>query len=408
MQQGHSGFEVADVLRPLIVQHLLGSQHLLLEGESKENVVGKVARHAPQLSLVAHRLWQQGIHLVYQLRGFLPMIDALLHDVQRQLSLVGLSVPLLLHILDEFLALRAAALVEAGVDIELVGIDQLSHLHAEQQCLAVTLGDAEATQQLGGYLAHLVVGLQQLGGGLAAHAVVIGQLLLPVVFVLAPVAVPGVTAPGLIPHPVAVQLFQSFAAGQAVGRVGPVPVRGLWIKVQPLGVVHAMHGLHRLLDEGGRRPSPGLQVGQDVHVVDVHRSRRGQLPVRLAPGAAGLVGGQALTRVLRHGVDVGIEGQRLTEHTRAVGVVRAQDDGRCVRATAGGQSVTNAWNDGLLHPRHIVVDGSHGLTQTHQETHVGIFLHEGGDGLAGVVADERRDGAMAVLRLQTVMVGEGL
>ena len=96
--------------------------------------------------------------------------------------------------------------------------------------------------------------------------------------------------------------------------------------------------------------------------------------------------------------------------------MRAKDDGGETRrrsvgsggAAGGCQSVLDAWDDGFLHPCHIVLDGCHGLAQTDQEPYVGIVLDEGGNRLAGIVADKRRNGTVAILRLQTIMIGKGL
>ena len=108
--------------------------------------------------------------------------------------------------------------------------------------------------------------------------------------------------------------------------------------------------------------------------------------------------------------------------------MRAKDDGgetrrrcagetrrRCVGSSGGSsgaaggcQSVLDTWDDGFLHPCHIVLDGRHGLAQTDQEPYVGIVLDEGSNRLAGIVADKRCDGTVAVLRLQSVMIGKGL
>ena len=263
----------------------------------------------------------------------LTVQHALVYNVYGQLALVRLAVILLLYILDEFLALRSAALVEAGIDGVFIGIHQLAHGHAEEQRLAVALGDAEAAQQLGGYLAGLVVGVEHMTRSDGVNAEIVGQLPSPVAAVVAALLVPGIAAPGLIPHPVAVQLLEALAVGQTVGGIGPVPVGGLWIEMQTLGVVGAVHGLHRLLDECRAGPPPGFEVCKDVHVVDVYGGGCCQLLVGLTPWSAGRIGGQRLTSVLRHGVDVRIEWQRFAEHQWAVGVVRAQHDRRYVLAT---------------------------------------------------------------------------
>ncbi len=341
-------------------------------------------------------------------RSLHAVVDALLCDVEGQFTHVSLAFPFLLHVLNELLALRSAALIEARVDGKLIGIDQLSHLHAEQKRLAVALGDAETAQQLGRYLTHFVVGCQQMTGRDAVDAVVVAQLLNPECPVVAAMTVPCVASPGFVPHPVAVDLKQTGAVGEAVGGVRPVPVGGLRVEMKPLAVVNAVHGLYGFLREGRRRPAPRLQIGQDMDVVDVYGSGCCQLAVGLSPRSSGLVCGEALARVLVHRVDVRVEWQRSFQHCGAIGVVVAQDDGRRVRSSRRLQTVFDAGDDGLGHPFDVCFESRHRLTEAHQEAHTWVFLHEGGNRLACVVGDERRDGAVAVLCLQSVMVGEGL
>ena len=263
---------MADVLRPLVAQHLGSSPHLQLEGLGKRGIAQHVVPHTLVLVSMAGRLGSSGTHFHQRL---VAVVDTLVYNVQRQFALVRLSLVFLLDILNQFLALRAATLVEARIDGVLVRIHQLAHGHAQQQRLAVALRDAEAAQQLGRYLARLVVGIQQMARRDGVNAVVVGQRLLPVRLVLAPLVSPRIASPGLIPHPVAVQLLQSLTVGQLVCRIGPVPVGGLRIEVQTLRVVYAVHGLYRLLDEGRTRPAPRFQIGQDMYVVNVHRCRRG-------------------------------------------------------------------------------------------------------------------------------------
>ena len=86
----------------------------------------------------------------------------------------------------------------------------------------------------------------------------------------------------------------------------------------------------------------------------------------------------------------------------------AEDDGGRVGAARGGQPILDAGDDGLGHPLDVGVDARHGLAQAYQESHVGIFLHEGGDAFSGVVGYQWSDGTVAVLGLDAVMVGEGL
>ena len=68
-------------------------------------------------------------------------------------------------------------------------------------------------------------------GGNGVDAVVIGQLFLPEGLVTTTLVIPCITAPSLIPHPVAVQLLQTLAIRQLVCCIGPVPIRGLRIEV---------------------------------------------------------------------------------------------------------------------------------------------------------------------------------
>ena len=178
--------------------------------------------------------------------------------------------------------------------------------------------------------------------------------------------------------------------------------------MKSLAVVHAVHSLHGFLREGRRRPTPRLEVGQDMHVVDVDGCGSGQLPMRLAPRSARLVSSETLARVLVHRIDVGIERQRCRQHGRSVGVVVAQDNGRRVGTARSLQTVLDTGDDGLCHPFDVRLDARHGLTQTNEEAHPRVFLHEGGNRLARVVADERRNRTVAVLRLQSVVVGKGL
>ena len=72
------------------------------------------------------------------------------------------------------------------------------------------------------------------------------------------------------------------------------------------------------------------------------------------------------------------------------------------------QSFFDTRNNRLLHPRHIVLNRRHSFTKAYQQADVGILLDEGGNALAGIVGNQWRDGTMAVLRLQPVMVGKGL
>ena len=145
-----------------------------------------------------------------------------------------------------------------------------------------------------------------------------------------------------------------------------------------------------------------------MHVVDVDGCSCGQLPMCLAPRTARLISGEALARVLVHRVDVGIEGKRCRQHSGTVGVMVSEDDRRCVRPSRCLQTVLDARNDGFGHPFDVRFESRHGFTETNQKAHPRVFFHEGSNRLARVVTDERRDGTVAVLRLQSVVVGERL
>ena len=160
-----------------------------------------------------------------------------------------LMFPIFFHILDKFFTLRSATLVETGIDSVLIRIHQFAHLHTEQERLAVTFGDTETAQQLRSNLAALVVGFQNLAGSIVLDSIIDRKLLEPVVFVLTTVAVPGIASPHLIPHPVAVNLQFTFPISKFVCRIGPIPITGLRIKVEPLAVMHAVHSLNSLLSK---------------------------------------------------------------------------------------------------------------------------------------------------------------
>ena len=402
-EQRNGSLQIFHVLAPFVVEHLLGSQHLGAERTGKQVVAPHVVLQAQELMTVAG----DTIHCRNSSQCFLTMGHALVDNIQGQFALVLLVFPLFLYILNEFLALRTTTLVETGIDGIFIGIHQFTHLHTQQERLTVTFGDSETAEQLRSYLSALVVSLQQPAGIVVTDSIIERELLQPVVTVFTAVAVPGIASPDLIPHPVAINLQLAAAVGKFVGGIGPVPIAGLRIEMETFGMMDAVHGLHGFLRKGRRRPSPRLQIGQDMHIVNMHRCSGSQLLVGFSPRTTGLVGGQRFTRVFRHGIDVGIERQRFLQHQRAVGVVRTQDDGRLVGSARGLQSVLDSWNNGFLHPFHIIINSSHGLTETDQEAHLRVFLHERSYRLAGVVADERRDRTVTVLRLQSVVVGKG-
>ena len=86
--------------------------------------------------------------------------------------------------------------------------------------------------------------------------------------------------------------------------------------------------------------------------------------------------------------------------------MRAQHHRGNIRSTTGLQSVSDAWYNGLLHPCDIIVDSCHRLTQANQQSHIGIVFDESGDGLACIIGNQRCDGTMTVLCLQSIMVGK--
>ena len=356
-EQRNGSLQIFHVFAPFVVEHLLGCQHLGAERTGKQVVAPHVVLQAQELMTVAG----DTVHCRNSSQCFLTMSHTLVDNIQGQFALVLLVFPLFLHKLNEFLALRTTTLVETWIDGIFIGIYQFTHLHTQQERLTVTFGDSETAEQLRRYLSALVVSLQQPAGIIVTYSIIERELLLPVVTVFTAVAVPGIASPYLIPHPVAINLQLAAAVSEFVGGIGPVPIAGLRIEMEAFGMMDAVHGLHGFLRKGRRRPSPRLQVGQNMHIVYMHGSSLSQLPVGFAPRAAGLVGGQRFTRVFRHGINVRIERQRLFQHQRSVGVVRTQDDGRFVGSARGLQPVFDAGNDGFLHPRHIVLNRCHGL-----------------------------------------------
>jgi len=70
------------------------------------------------------------------------------------------------------------------------------------------------------------------------------------------------------------------------------------------------------------------------------------------------------------------------------------------------ESVFHTRNNGFGKPLHIIFIRIHGFAQTHQQAHVGVLFDECRNRLTGVVADERRDGTVTILRFQSVMIGK--
>ena len=304
LQQRHGSIEVFYVFRPLVAQHLFSSLHLPAECHSKHVVALYIVPHTTELISMLCGCCPHGQR--HLLHGIPSVTDTLVDNIQWQLTGMFFTIVFFLDVLNEFFTLRTTALVEARIDGELIGVDQLRHRHTEQQRLSIPFRDAETAQQLGSYLARLIVGIQQMLCSNSVDTIIFSQLLLPIRFVITTLVVPCIASPRLIPHPVTVQLLQAFAIGQLVCRIRPVPIRCLRIEVQAFGVVHTMHGLNSLLNKGWRRPAPRLQIGQDMYVVNMHRCGLGQLAMCLAPWATRLISSKALARIFRHRIDIGI------------------------------------------------------------------------------------------------------
>ena len=114
--------------------------------------------------------------------------------------------PLLFNPFDEFLTFGTATLVEAGVDGVFVRIDELAHEEAQEQSLAITLGDAESAQQFRCNLARCFISLTNNIGNVGGRAIEIGNAFVPIGYLLGAVAslLPGVASPFGKPQPVAV------------------------------------------------------------------------------------------------------------------------------------------------------------------------------------------------------------
>ena len=134
--------------------------------------------------------------------------------------------------------------------------------------------------------------------------------------------------------------------------------------MQSLRMMHTMHGLHGLLDESGRRPTPRFEIGKDMYVVDMYRSSCSQLTMRFAPRTARLIGCQRFACILRHRVNVGVEGKRFFQYQGSIRIMRTEYYRGNIRTTTCLQSVLDTWNNRFLHPGDIVVDGGHCLAET--------------------------------------------
>ena len=128
------------------------------------------------------------------------------YNIEWQLTHMRLMLPLLLYIFDEFLALRTATLIETRIDGVLIWIHQLTHEHAQEQRLTVALCNTETAEELRRNLTTLIVCLADAVGNSGISSIVIGKHLIPVITLGSYIAtaVPGISSPCLVPHPVAV------------------------------------------------------------------------------------------------------------------------------------------------------------------------------------------------------------
>ena len=86
----------------------------------------------------------------------------------------------------------------------------------------------------------------------------------------------------------------------------------------------------------------------------------------------------------------------------------AEEHRGLVGAAQGLQSVLHGWYDGLCHPLHIILIGGHGLAEAYEEPDVRIVLYESLYRLVCIVMEQWRYGAVAVLCLYAVVLGEWL
>ena len=138
------------------------------------------------------------------------------------------------------------------------------------------------------------------------------------------------------------------------------------------------------------------------------RAERGQFLVYFRPRPTRLIGRQRLAIVLMHGVQIPVDRQCRLHNSLAVSVVSTEEDRRFIGPAEGFQTVLDSRDDCLGEPFDVIIVCIHGLTETHQQSHIGIFLDESGYRLPRIVAYQRRDRAVAVLRLYPIVVGEGL
>src|SRR5205823_10250127 len=112
--------------------------------------------------------------------GFFAVLSPLIGYLWRGFADMLLPFRLLLGILNNHLALRRFRLIKQRKQAVALGVDELIHQHPKGQRLAVAVGDAIATQQLGLDFAGFFVSRQNLlaGGGVAAK--LLGYFLTPV------------------------------------------------------------------------------------------------------------------------------------------------------------------------------------------------------------------------------------
>ena len=141
LKQGNSLFQVSRILAPFVVEHLLGREHLQTERLREGLITTHVITETGKLILMLGHLQP------YQSSdSLLTVCHTLINDIQGQFTHMRLFFPLFLYIFNEFLALRSATLIESRIDRIFIRVDELSHAHAQQQRLTVTLGNTETTE----------------------------------------------------------------------------------------------------------------------------------------------------------------------------------------------------------------------------------------------------------------------
>ena len=250
-EQRNGSIQFLDILAPLIVEHMLSSLHLPTECVGKGTVTMHIVLKTTELILIAGYTTRNGIDGSHSL---VAMSLGLSYDIKRQLTHMRLMLPLLLYIFDEFLALRTATLIETRIDGVLIWIHQLTHEHAQEQRLTVALSNTETAKELRRNLTALIVSLADTVSNSGIRSIVISKYLIPVITLggYIATAIPGISAPCLVPHPVAVQLLLPLTAWQFICRIRPIPVTSLRIEMQGIGVMNIVHRRYRLLNERRR------------------------------------------------------------------------------------------------------------------------------------------------------------